>query len=74
MTSHKVLMDKAVEAVGSQQKLGEAIGKTQQGISYMMNVATSVSAEDAIAIERATQRAVTRSQLRPDIFGKEGAA
>lgn len=70
MNTHKLLMEKAVKAVGSQQKLADAIGKSQQGISYLMNVADCVSAEDAIAIEKATDGKISRTQLRPDIFGK----
>lgn len=59
---------RAVEIAGSQRALAEKIGLSQQGISYLLNAAPQVSAEIAIAIERATEGEVRREQLRPDIF------
>ncbi|MDP8995442.1 MAG: helix-turn-helix domain-containing protein [Pseudomonadota bacterium] len=74
MSHHKALLEKAVKIVGSQQKLADAIGKSQQGISYLLNSAPMVSAEDAIAIEKATGGGITREQLRPDVFGSRSSA
>lgn len=59
---------RAIELAGSQRALAEKIGLSQQGISYLLNEAPQVSAEIAIAIERATDAQVRRHQLRPDIF------
>lgn len=55
--------------MGSQQALADAIGMSQQGISYVLHAAPRITAEAAVAIERATNGQVRREQLRPDIFG-----
>jgi DNA-binding transcriptional regulator YdaS (Cro superfamily) len=65
---HRQLVKSAVALMGSQQALAEAIGLSQQGVSYLINQAPRVTAEVAIAIERATDGAVTARDLRPDIF------
>lgn len=57
---------KAVEIAGSQQKLADMIGCTQQQISYLLG-AKSISAEMAIKIERATGGAISFATLRPDL-------
>jgi DNA-binding transcriptional regulator YdaS (Cro superfamily) len=69
MRNHKQHLHKAIEIVGTQQKLAEKIGLSQQGISYLMNAADKVSAEIAIEVEKATDGVVSRHDLRPDIFG-----
>lgn len=66
---HRDLLERAIRALGSQQKLAEAIGLSQQGVSYLLNNAPRVTAEVAIAIERATKGQIRREQLRPDLFG-----
>lgn len=60
---------RAIQHCGSQQKLAEKIGLTQPGVSYLLTDAKNVSAEIAVAIERATEGAVSRRDLRPDLFG-----
>lgn len=65
---HRHLVRNAAALLGSQQALAEATGLSQQGISYLINQAPRVTAEVAIAIERATGGAVTAKELRPDIF------
>lgn len=67
---HRDLLERAIRALGSQQKLAEAIGLSQQGVSYLLNNAPRVTAEVAVAIERATGGQVRRAELRPDIFGE----
>lgn len=62
-------IQKAVELVGSQKALADQIGLSQQGVSWLLNDATQVSAEIAIKIERATRGEVSKEQLRPDLFG-----
>lgn len=59
---------RAVEMKGSQQKLAEAIGCSQQQISYLLNEADRISVEMAVKIEAATAGDVPRYVLRPDIF------
>ena len=64
---HRILIERAIEIRGSQVKLAEAIGCSQQQISYLLG-AKRVSAEMAVAIDRATNGQVSRHDLRPDIF------
>lgn len=59
---------RAVELAGSQEKLANGAGVSQQHISYLLNSASQISAESAVGIERATNGAVPRHVLRPDIF------
>ncbi len=59
---------RAIELAGSQRALAEKIGLSQQGISYLLNEAPQVSAEIAIAIDKATEGQVSKRRLRPDIF------
>lgn len=68
MDHFRTLVARAVELKGSQQKLAEAIGCSQQQISYLLNEADRVTAEMAIKIERATEGQVSREQLRPDLY------
>jgi len=68
MTHWKMHLQKAVDIVGGQKALGDAIGKSQQYIWNLINDAKVVKAEIAIQIETATDGKVTRAQLRPDIF------
>lgn len=60
-------IQRAIEHFGSQAALAERIGLSQQGVSYLLK-AGQVSAEVAVAIDRATGGLVSREQLRPDIF------
>ncbi len=61
-------VSRAVTLKGSQQKLAEAIGCSQQQISYLLNEADRISVEMAVGIGQATDGAVARHELRPDIF------
>lgn len=69
-------IQRAVDHFGSQALLAERIGLSQQGVSYLLH-ANRISAEIAIAIDRATGGAVSKEQLRPDLFtissGQSGA-
>lgn len=58
----------AVKIAGNQGALAELIGKTQQAVSLMVRGKTRISAETAIAVERATNGRVPKWKLRPDIF------
>lgn len=73
MANPKSLIEKAIELKGSQAKLAEAMGCSQQQISYLLK-AKSVSAEMATAIDKATNGKVPRNKLRPDLFGKQAEA
>jgi len=61
----------AVRILGSQAKLAARVGLTQQQISRLMNGKQRVTAEVAIAIERATGGEIRREALRPDIFSEK---
>lgn len=66
---HRPLLERAIKALGSQKKLAEAIGLSQQGVSYLLTQAPRIRAEVAISIDKATKGRVRKSDLRPDIFG-----
>ena len=65
---HDPQIAKAVEIIGSQKKLAEAAGCEQQTISKLLNKQRGISAEMAVAIDRATSGAVPKHSLRPDLF------
>jgi DNA-binding transcriptional regulator YdaS (Cro superfamily) len=69
MDRRKKLIQLAVEKAGSQKKLADAIGLSQQGVSWLLRNAPRVSAETALAIDRFTNGEIPKEKLRPDIFG-----
>jgi DNA-binding transcriptional regulator YdaS (Cro superfamily) len=69
----KRLIERAVEIKGSQAKLAADAGCSQQQISYLLNEANAITAEMAIAIDKATEGVIARGALRPDIFQPQGA-
>lgn len=60
-------IETAIALAGSETKLGEATGYSQAAINKAKK-AGRVSAEMAVAIEKATKGQVSRHRLRPDIF------
>ncbi len=64
------LIATAVAAVGSQTELAHRIGCSQVFVHQMLRGRRAVSARLCLPIERATGGAVTRYDLRPDIFGE----
>lgn len=79
MTTHVEALERAVRIAGSQKKLAEAIAAfigrpsfRQQTVSYWVRNGTLIGPEYWAAIEHATQGAaegaVTRADLRPDVF------
>ena len=64
-------MHKAIEIVGSQNKLAKILGK-RQSVIWTWLKRGYISAEYAIPIEQATGGLVTRHELRPDIYPEEG--
>lgn len=70
MSKFRDYIQAAVTLKGGQKKLAESMGCTQQQISYLLKEAKGVSAEMAISIESATNKAITRQHLRPDLFGE----
>ena len=63
----------AIAMFGSQQKLAAACG-VSQGAVHKWLYGGRVSAENAVAIERATGGLVSKAALRPDLFGAGVAA
>ncbi|WP_405048948.1 transcriptional regulator [Rhizobium rhizogenes] len=69
MERFRAHIERAIEAHGSQVKLANAIGCSQQYISWLLSEAKQISAEKALAVEKATGGLVSRHDLRPDVFG-----
>lgn len=69
MSNFRHLIARAIRIKGSQQKLAEAAGCSQQQISYLMKEASDISAEMALKVDIATSGEVSRHDLRPDIYG-----
>jgi DNA-binding transcriptional regulator YdaS (Cro superfamily) len=65
-------LQRAIEAAGSQNKLAETLGLSFQHIQQWRK-AGRVPAERVLSVEAAVNGAVTRYQLRPDVFGKAPA-
>ena len=62
-------LSEAIEiAGGSQKKLADKIGFSQMAVCKAVRSGLP-SARMAADIERATEGAITREQLRPDLFG-----
>ena len=60
-------IDRAIAALGSQQALADALGIRSPSISEWKD--RGVPPGRCIPIEQATGGAVTRYELRPDVFG-----
>lgn len=73
MADIKSHIERAITLHGSQARLAERMGCSQQQISYLLK-ASSITAEMALALDDATGGEVSKHQLRPDIFGQAGAA
>lgn len=65
LTEH---IERAIQFHGTQARLAEVIGCSQQQISYLRR-AKSITAEMALALHAATGGKVSKHDLRPDIFG-----
>ena len=63
-----VLLDRAIACMGSQAKLGEATGRSQNAVWHARSTGR-VTAEFALAIDRVTDGQVSKHELRPDIYG-----
>lgn len=73
MTDIRELLKEAVKEAGSQAKFAEAVGLSQQGVSFLLKSAKGISPLTAIKIEKATNGKITRQQLCPDVFGEDAA-
>lgn len=61
------------EHLGGQVATAKVVGVTQQGISKCLRRGGPVPAEWCLPIEAATNGAITRHQLRPDIYPIEAS-
>ena len=58
-------IEKAIQIVGSQQKLADELGVRKQAVTKWRK---RVPAERVLGIEDATGGEVTRHELRPDLY------
>lgn len=68
MEDVRTYIQKAIDKAGSQRALADAIGISQQSISYLVTDAKKVPAEVAVAIDKYTEGEVSKSDLRPDLW------
>lgn len=64
-------LDLAIESIGGLVKLSKAIGVKPNVVGNWRMRGGRVPAEHCIAVENAAKGAVTRYELRPDVFGTE---
>lgn len=68
-TSENPIIRAAIEIVGSQAKLADAVGVRQQTISkLLLGQREKISGEIAVGIHQATEGKVPKWQIRPDLF------
>jgi len=72
-TREVVALSRAIENLGGQSALARACGVKQGHVWHWLNKSRNVPADYVLTIEAATGGAVTRHELRPDIFGKPAA-
>lgn len=65
---------RAIKHAGKQSILAEKIGCAQQTVSKMLNGEIRVPAELAVKIHELTGGKVSKSALRPDLFGRRTTA
>lgn len=65
-------LERAIEILGGQERLAEKLDVTTQAVYKWRR--SRVPAERVLAVEEAVAGAVTRHQLRPDIYPLEPVA
>lgn len=73
-TKNIVALNRAIEFLGGQSALARACGVKQGHVWHWLNKSRKVPADYVLTIEAATNGAVSRYELRPDIFGKPDSA
>jgi DNA-binding transcriptional regulator YdaS (Cro superfamily) len=71
MSNIKSHIEEAVALLGSQRKVAEAVGCSQQYISLLIKDGGKITAEMSLALDRATDGRVSKHRTRPDIFGRK---
>lgn len=64
-------LERAVKLVGGQSALAKVLGVKQGHVWYWLNGAKRIPAEYCAAVEEATSGAVSKHDLRPDLFEAE---
>lgn len=67
-------IDRAVATLGGISKASREIGVSHEAVRRWISGANRITAERAIQIEHATAGAVTRADLRPDLFADQQRA
>lgn len=65
----KTIIRRAAKQAGGQAALADKMGVSRQAFNYWFHGKQGISAEQAVALEKATGGAVTRGELRPDLWG-----
>ena len=65
-------LQRAIEAAGGLTRLAERIGVSPQVVSNWRS--RGIPADRVLAVERATNGKVSRSELRPDLYPLDSAA
>lgn len=65
-------LQRAIEAAGGLTRLAERIGVSPQVVSNWRS--RGIPADRVLAVERASDGKVSRSELRPDLYPLESAA
>lgn len=73
-TRNVAALRRAIEKLGGQSALARVCGVKQGHVWHWLNKSRNVPGAYVLTIEAATGGAVTRHELRPDIFGKPPAA
>lgn len=73
-TRNIVALNRAIELLGGQSALARACGVKQGHVWHWLNKSRKVPGDYVLTIEAATNGAVSRYELRPDIFGKSDSA
>lgn len=66
-------IQRAIAHLGSQQALAAKLGVRQSAVSKWLYGSIAMTAERAVQIEEATDGAVRREDLRPDLFRRSAA-
>ena len=64
-------LEQAIAAAGSQSELARRIGVSQNAVSRWMRINGQVGDRFAIKVEQATDGAVSRHDLRPDLYPRD---
>jgi len=68
----KTALERAIDHFGGQKRLAERIGTSQSQVWYWLRSAKKgVPGEFALAIERESDGAIKRQELRPDLYPSE---